>query len=91
MASLKSSYTAPNNSDKTFEQTLQPCSAQPSSAQRTQYLKSLGESLVNMQNDINAFLTQKMEEDNTVAGPQAADRAAKEEETYGEEGSGEES
>jgi hypothetical protein len=84
MADLKAVYTAPGAAQETFKQPLPTCSKQPSTEERTAYLTSLKMSITDVQDQINIFLTHKMEEDNQKAGTAAA-VDAKEEENYGEE------
>jgi hypothetical protein len=86
MAEFTAEYAAPSATPKTFKQALPTCSKQPTTEERTAYLTSLRTSITGMQHQINAFLTQKMEEDNQKAGTAAVtDDDAKEEENYGEE------
>lgn len=79
-------YSAPSTASRSFSQTLPACAQTPSTEERTAYLASLHASIGKMQDEVNAFLTQKMEEDKMSAGnaAQTADEA-KEEENYGEE------
>lgn len=71
---------------QTFTQTLPEIASVSSSEEKTHYLASLRSSTIQMQKDVNDFLTQKMEEDKTSTASQA-DRSKdeKEEENYGEE------
>ena len=83
--SLRAEYTAPNTS-KNFEQTL-PSSNLTTTEGKTEYLAALRGSVGKLQDEINTFLTAKMEEDKSLAalaGAKMDDR--KEEENYGEEG-----
>jgi len=73
---LIASYRGSDDS-KTFSITL-------SQADKTKYLGSLRESVVKMQADINAFMTQKMEDDVRKGKTNGADEK-REEENYGEE------
>lgn len=84
MPELKADYTAPEEAPKNFKQQLPTLSKEPSTEERTAYLTALRESITSVQDQINVFLTQKMEEDNQKAGAAAA-QDAKEEEHYGEE------
>ena len=81
---LKASYSAPNSS-KTFEHLLPPTDT--SSAEgKSEYLSTLRGSVTKLQDQINTFLTGKMEEDKALAataGQKFDDK--KEEERYGEE------
>lgn len=91
---LKADYSSPSTT-KTFEHTLPSLSSDPASTkstkEKTQYLSSLRQSVVKLQDEVNDFLTAKMEEDKALAataGQKIDDKA--EEENYGEEGVGEE-
>lgn len=82
--SLKADYASPN-STKTFTQPLPPASNE-STQEKTMYLSALRKSVVKLQEEVNGFLTTKMEEDKALAasaGMKADDKA--EEENYGEE------
>jgi len=75
---------------KNFQYAQVPLGGQPTPKETTAYIASLRNSLLEMQNDINAYLTQKMEEDKAAAatnGNGIADKVdeQKEEENYGEE------
>lgn len=83
-ATLKADYAAPNEA-RSFAYPLPPASNE-SNEQKTAYLSALRESVTKLQEDVNAFLTDKMEEDKasaSLAGSKADDK--KEEENYGEE------
>lgn len=83
-STLKADYAAPNSS-KEFRHPL-PSSRVSNTKEKTQYLSSLRESVVKLQDEINVFLTSKMEEDKVSAinaGERVDERA--EEENYGEE------
>ena len=83
--SLRAEYTAPKNS-KDFEKTLPSCDITNTEG-KTEYLAALRGSVGKLQDEINTFLTAKMEEDKALAaraGAKVDDR--KEEENYGEEG-----
>jgi hypothetical protein len=77
-------YTAPSTEPQLFQRSLTTCPSNPSTEQRTDYLGELRSSISQVQADINAFLTQKMEEDNAKSG-QSNVNDEKEEENYGEE------
>jgi hypothetical protein len=82
---LKAVYSSPNSS-KTFAHAL-PSASTNSTKDKTAYLSALRKSVVQLQEDVNGFLTTKMEEDKALAasaGMKADDK--KEEENYGEEG-----
>lgn len=81
--SLSANYSAPDSEEKSFCQPLPICSEEPS--ERTSYLTALRTSITGAQDQINAFLTQKMEEDNKKAGAASATDDSKAEENYGEE------
>ena len=83
-AQLTAHYTSPGCSAKHFIHSLPELSSNPSTADRTAYLSKLRAEAVELQSSINAFLTQKMEEDNAASGKPAVNDA-KEEENYGEE------
>ena len=83
-ASLKADYTSPT-ATKTFTHSL-PSASNASTKEKTNYLSALRKSVVKLQDEVNGFLTTKMEEDKALAGSEgtkADDRA--EEENYGEE------
>ena len=84
MTCLQATYTSPTSSE-TFAHTL-PSAQATSTKAKTVYLSALRVSVVKLQEDINSFLTSKMEEDKTLAasaGIKADDKA--EEDNYGEE------
>ncbi|KAF2447252.1 hypothetical protein P171DRAFT_430161 [Karstenula rhodostoma CBS 690.94] len=78
MPSLTATYAAPSASDPPFTHELPPLPAATDTPARTAYLAALQSATKALQDDINAFLTQKMADDKTAAD-------AKEEENYGEE------
>ncbi|KAF2432119.1 hypothetical protein EJ08DRAFT_163432 [Tothia fuscella] len=86
---LVASYSAPCSDSTEFHQPLPTCSKDPSTEERTASLAALREAITNTQDQINDFLTKKMEEDNAKAGVAAVDDA-KAEEAYGEEDAEEE-
>ena len=82
--SLKADYASPNIT-KTFTYPLPPASNK-STKEKTMYLSALRKSVVELQDEVNGFLTTKMEEDKALAasaGMKADDKV--EEENYGEE------
>ena len=82
---LKADYRSPASS-KTFHHAL-PSLATSSTTEKTQYLSTLRKSVTQLQEEVNAFLTGKMEEDKALtakAGIKVDDK--KEEQNYGEEG-----
>jgi Gon7 family len=81
---LTAEYSSPGGASKTFKHELPTCSSDPpTTEERTAYLTELRSSIGQIQDEINVFLTQKMEEDKAQAG--AATDDAKAEENYGEE------
>lgn len=84
---LKADYSSPTTT-RTFALSLPSASASTrSTKEKTSYLSVLRKSVVQLQDDINGFLTTKMEEDKALAaeaGTKTDDK--KEEEKYGEEG-----
>lgn len=84
MPSLTATYSSPTAPEpKVFSTELPALSSPPSTQDRTAYLAALGSSLKTLQDDVNTFLTQKMEEDKAAGASKGDD--AKDEETYGEE------
>ncbi|KAI9848968.1 MAG: hypothetical protein M1837_005857 [Sclerophora amabilis] len=89
---LTAIYTSATSS-KTFAHAVPTSgSTQPTPSEKTAQLASLRSSVTKLQDQINTFLTQKMEEDkSTTSGNGAGDSRArgvdegKEEENYGEE------
>ena len=81
---LRAEYKSPTEF-KTFTHTL-PSAVVTSTTEKSAYLSALRGLVVQAQEDVNAFLTAKMEEDKAVAsmaGLKTDDRKA--EENYGEE------
>ncbi|KAL8913017.1 MAG: hypothetical protein Q9171_002085 [Xanthocarpia ochracea] len=84
---LAATYTSPNTSRK-FTHPL-PSPIASSVAQKTQFLSTLRDSMTQLQDDVNGFLTAKMEEDKALAVKAGVDDKVdekKEEDFYGEEG-----
>lgn len=86
---LTAGYTSPT-STKHFTYPLPTLSSSPTTQEKTTYLSTLRSSVQKLQDDINAFLTKKMEEERqAVSGANGVDGARvdeqKEEENYGEE------
>lgn len=82
--SLTADYASPTDT-KTFTHPL-PCALNTSTKEKTEYLSALRKSVVKLQEEVNGFLTTKMEEDKSLAasaGVKADERG--EEENYGEE------
>lgn len=91
--SLTATYNSPESSE-TFSSNLPSLSDnknEPEVQQKTEYLSALRTSLTQMQSDVNAFLTAKMESEKSAADSKASSgkktREEKEEEMYGEEDS----
>ena len=82
---LQANYASPTESHQ-FELPLPRLSQEPSTQDKTAYLSNLRSTVVNLQEEVNVFLTKKMEEDKTLAlnGSGKVDER-KEEENYGEE------
>lgn len=82
---LSADYQSPNGAH-TFSSELLPLSREGQSVEeKTSYLSALRSNASKMQGDINAFLTEKMEQDKAnEAGSKKRDEE-KEEEMYGEE------
>ena len=79
-------YTSPTLSHHTFRQNLPACSSAPSTKERTEFLSALRSSIGKMQDDVNVFLTKKIEEDKLAESSATANpEEAKAEEFYGEE------
>jgi hypothetical protein len=83
MPNLTATYTASASDSKIFEHAQAACPKTPSTEERTIYIASLRSNLSTLQDQVNAFLTEKMEEDKSAAV--AAVNDEKEEENYGEE------
>lgn len=83
---LTADYASPSGTH-TFSHTLPSASAK-NVTEKTAYLSAVRSKNAELQNEINAFLTQKMEEDVKAAEGSAGQRIKKEEreeEMYGEE------
>ncbi|PYI09883.1 hypothetical protein BO78DRAFT_394736 [Aspergillus sclerotiicarbonarius CBS 121057] len=85
--SLRAVYSAPQQSH-TFEHTITSPFPSIDVPAKVTYLAELRKLVPTIQNDINVFLTERMEDDKKAAeaqGRQVSDKEAKEEENYGEE------
>lgn len=80
-SSLTATYSSPNTS-QTFSHPL-PQANTSSTAEKTTYLAALRTSVTKLQDEVNVFLTAKMEEDKK-AGEKVDDK--REEDNYGEDG-----
>ncbi|KAK7614061.1 hypothetical protein JOL62DRAFT_496204 [Phyllosticta paracitricarpa] len=82
---LTATYTSPNDAaPKTFARDLPTIPSDPSTDEKTAYLAALRKNVSELQSDVNAFVTQKMEEDKKGSGADDANDAALEA-NYGEE------
>ncbi|EAW11988.1 uncharacterized protein ACLA_007470 [Aspergillus clavatus NRRL 1] len=90
---LRAVYSAPQPSTQAFEHRLSaPLASSETSPEHTKlkvaYLAELRSLVPKLQNEINVFLTERMEDDKKAAeaqGRQLSEKEAKEEENYGEE------
>ncbi|KAJ5080937.1 hypothetical protein N7456_013647 [Penicillium angulare] len=80
---LQAIYTAPD-ATKSFQFTIPPASSQDPFAAKQAHLEALRSEVPKLQDEINVYLTAKMEEDKKAQG-QLSEKEAKEEENYGEE------
>ncbi|MCJ1350240.1 MAG: hypothetical protein MMC33_000221 [Icmadophila ericetorum] len=82
---LQVDYTSPQEKH-TFAHKLPSMPGEPTTKERTSYLSSLRASVVKLQEEVNEFLTAKMEEDKLLASNATGKvDEKKEEENYGEE------
>ncbi|KAL4742639.1 EKC/KEOPS complex, subunit Gon7 [Aspergillus similis] len=87
---LQARYTSPQL-NRTFEHAINSPAPSPSDENvkvKVAYLSELRKLVPALQNDINLFLTERMEVDKKIAeaqGRQLSEEEAKEEENYGEE------
>lgn len=82
---LKADYLSPGTS-QTFSHPLPATSPAASTKEKTAYLSALRTSIVKLQEEVNSYLTTKMEEDKANAiGNGAKVDEKKEEDNYGEE------
>ncbi len=84
-ATVVARYTSPKGT-KDFSHALNNVSKSMSVEQKTAYLSGLRSSVIKLQEEINIFLTQEMEQDKSArvgSGGEVEDK--KEEENYGEE------
>ena len=68
-----------------FRRTLGSIAADPPTAKKVEYLASLRTSVAGLQEEINTFLTRKMDEDKTSSSKSRTLDDRREEENYGEE------
>jgi hypothetical protein len=83
--SVSATYTAPGAEEKVFGHQLPTISPDISTNDRVAYLAALRQNTITLQSQINAFLTQMMDEDKARAGASTAADDEHEEENYGEE------
>lgn len=84
-ASLRATYTSPQLTND-FQHLLKAPPNPASVDQKRAYLSELLSSVKLVQEEVNAFLTRKMEDDKVLAqGAKAPRQEEKEEENYGEE------
>jgi len=86
---LTATYTSPTT-NHIFTSPLPTLSADPSTKEKTSYITDLRTKTSQLQNDINAYLTERMEEDKAQEAADGADKKSardeqREEEMYGEE------
>lgn len=81
--SLEAVYTAPNATQTFRHEIPAETKADPLAAKQA-HLKALQTLVPKLQNEINVFLTERMEEDKKAQGA-ISEKEAKEEENYGEE------
>lgn len=82
---LRANYVTTKES-RAFEYDLPSMSARPPTAEKTAYLSTLRSSVISLQQELNTFLTVKMEEDkatSTVVAGEVDEQKA--EQNYGEE------
>lgn len=82
---LRANYTS-SSTGKGFSHSIPPLSNPHSTEEKTAYLSSLRSAVTKLQEEVNAFLTQKMNEDkDAAAAPTGESDEKKQEENYGEE------
>ena len=86
---LRAAYSSPSGKEGFAHQLSAKCPPNASTAERTAYLSELRASTKTLQKNVNAFLTQRMEEDQArearEKGAKAKSHDEIEEEQYGEE------
>lgn len=80
---LQAVYAAPDAS-KVFKREIPPASSTDSFTVKQSHLTTLQSLVPKLQEEINVFLTERMEEDKKAQGA-VSEKEAKEEENYGEE------
>ncbi|KAI9706348.1 MAG: hypothetical protein M1836_003353 [Candelina mexicana] len=85
-ASLRASYVSPG-AKKAFVHSVPALPNPHNTEEKTAYLSALRSAVTKLQEEVNSFLTQKMEEDKeTITGSVGTVDEKEEEENYGEEG-----
>lgn len=82
---LAADYVSPSDK-KAFESNLPTLPKEDDMQEKTAYLSALRSSIVDMQGNVNTFLTVKMEGDKAAESGKSKAKDEKAEETYGEEG-----
>ncbi|BCR91099.1 uncharacterized protein ACHE_60985A [Aspergillus chevalieri] len=85
---LRAVYTSPQPSTQTFQHDLSSTPVPSDTSSKVAYLGELRQLVPKLQDEINVFLTERMEEDKKAAeaqGRKESEKEAKEEENYGEE------
>ncbi|KAF2141265.1 uncharacterized protein K452DRAFT_318917 [Aplosporella prunicola CBS 121167] len=77
-STLRATYASPSDNDKAFTREIAP------TPDKTAFLAALRTSVTELQAEVNAFVTQKMDDDKKAAGIDDKNDAALEE-NYGEE------
>ncbi|KAL1647362.1 hypothetical protein SLS58_002690 [Diplodia intermedia] len=84
MASLRATYSSPADGTAVFSRDLPAVSAAPTTDGKTAFLSALRNSVSELQSEVNAHVTQNMENEKKAAGIDESKEAALEA-NYGEE------
>ncbi|KAF4313280.1 EKC/KEOPS complex subunit Gon7 [Botryosphaeria dothidea] len=84
MSTLRATYASPADGTAAFTRDLPPASAAPTSDDKTAFLAALRTSVSELQAEVNAHVTQKMEQEKKASGVDESKEAALEA-NYGEE------
>ncbi|KAK0653207.1 hypothetical protein DIS24_g6246 [Lasiodiplodia hormozganensis] len=84
MSTLRATYSEPADGPAIFSRDLPPVSAAPTTDEKTAYLSALRTSVSELQAEVNAHVTQKMEQEKKASGVDESKEAALEA-NYGEE------
>ncbi|OJD35862.1 ekc keops complex subunit gon7 protein [Diplodia corticola] len=84
MPSLSAVYSSPAHGTAVFSRDLPPVSAAPATDEKTAFLSALRQSVSELQSEVNAHVTQNMEQEKKDAGIDESKEAALEA-NYGEE------